>query len=133
MKKYLIIGLALLQMIAICACSGKETGVLSIGERESIAEITFSNGSETNTITDEAEKDALFSILSEEMIKEKGSYYDTPQVNTYITVDFKRGNKAYETVYVYEKGGRFFAEQPYNGIFSLTEEEYNVISGLLEK
>lgn len=42
-----------------------------------------------------------------------------------ITITFNSGEKT--TVFVYKKADKYYIEQPYNGIYEITQEEYNDI------
>ncbi|MDD3303814.1 MAG: DUF5301 domain-containing protein [Clostridia bacterium] len=46
-----------------------------------------------------------------------------------ITISHKVGGKS--TLYVYEKNSKFYIEQPYNGIYELSADEYNFVNNVL--
>ncbi len=56
------------------------------------------------------------------------SVQDTP-VNTdkMIRLDFIFKESGASTVFVYNKNNKYYIEQPYNGIYDISEEEYNMI------
>lgn len=49
-----------------------------------------------------------------------------PQVDDYIKIDFQLYNGK-STVFVYEDGGKYYVEQPYQGIYELDSAVYSLI------
>ena len=47
--------------------------------------------------------------------------------NDEIKIDFEFGENKISTVFVYEKKDKYFIEQPYNGIYKISPDEYNSI------
>ena len=44
-----------------------------------------------------------------------------------IKIDFEYEENKNSTVFVYKKNGKYFVEQPYNGIYRISPDEYNSI------
>lgn len=56
------------------------------------------------------------------------SIQDSPtNVDNEIKIDFEFGENKISTVFVYEKKDKYFIEQPYNGIYRISSDEYNSI------
>lgn len=48
-----------------------------------------------------------------------------------VQIDFRFKEQGTSTVFVYQKGRSFFIEQPYNGVYRISEEEFREIEGML--
>lgn len=56
------------------------------------------------------------------------SIQDSPiNVENEIKIDFEYEENKTSTVFVYKKNGKYFIEQPYNGIYRISPDEYNSI------
>ena len=83
-------------------------------------------------ITDKREIDDLFANLSTVRIKSGESYNDAPMTDKFIKIFFEVSDGLSGCiVYVFEDDGGFFIEQPYHGVFSIEENQYIEISGIL--
>lgn len=56
------------------------------------------------------------------------SITDQPSVETYYIITLKDSE---EKIYIYAKDNKYYIEQPYNGIYEITEDEYNKLMGYL--
>lgn len=152
MKKYLIIGLALLQIFLLAACGGKEnvvepvgevageeTGVLALPNREDVVSVIISCDDELELIKDEAQIDELFEALSTEKKKVGESRGDRPRAESFLRIDFKLASGKYseDRVYAFAKeevgedgvssDKEWYAEQPGLGVFLLDDEAGTVV------
>lgn len=48
-------------------------------------------------------------------------------VENEIKINFKITNNEIKTIYVYKRKNKHYIEQPYNGIYEISEDEYNSI------
>lgn len=56
------------------------------------------------------------------------SVQDSPiNIDNEIKIDFEFGENKISTVFVYKKKDTYFIEQPYNGIYRISPDEYNSI------
>ncbi len=81
----------------------------------------YDNGKESTQIkiTNVADVSKLYTLLQTGELTSKISVQDSPNVNEYIHVDFQPSN-GLSHYYVYEKEGKYFIEQPYNGIWEIS-------------
>lgn len=62
------------------------------------------------------------------------SISDAPQgAEELFLVDFHFAEQGTSTLFVYKKGGRYYMEQPYNGIYQISGDEYNTVGKHLDK
>lgn len=69
-------------------------------------------------------EDVINYITKEEKTTKKASVSDIPQVEEYYIVNFK-GTE--QVMYLYTKSDKYYIERPYDGIYEITQEEYNNI------
>lgn len=55
------------------------------------------------------------------------SVQDSPNVNNQIKVIFQYNENETTTVFVYKKDDKYIIEQPYNGIYRISPDEYNSV------
>lgn len=71
----------------------------------------------------------IIEILSKkDRTTKKASIQDAP-INTdeTIKIEFHFIEQGTSTLFVYERSNHFYIEQPYNGVYEITESEYNKI------
>lgn len=132
MKKYIFVTLLLMQVSMLSACGNrKELKNLTLPDRADVISVMISCDEEKETITDSEEIDNIFNVLSSVNRKSKESYNDAPQTEKYLRIDFEiPDGMSSNIVYVFKEEGSFFTEQPYNGIFSIDENQYGTIYDL---
>ncbi len=92
-------------------------------------EITLvENHNKTDTLThnDYATISTLIKAFSDAKPTRKQSIQDAPSVETYIKVEF-RPVTGTSTFFVYEKKGKYYVEQPYQGIYEMDAEQYKLL------
>lgn len=73
-------------------------------------------------------KDIVNVINGVKRTTNKESIQDSPvNVDNEIRVDFNFKEEGTSTVWVYEKNNKYYIEQPYNGIYRISPDEYNSI------
>lgn len=82
-------------------------------------------------------KDIINVLSGVKRITKTESIQDSPvNVNDKIQVDFILDEdiryKAVSTIFLYEKNERYYIEQPYNGIYQISADEYNSINVYLK-
>lgn len=102
---------------------------LNLPEKQNISSI----GIEQNAIgffTKDIEYiDDILNVLNDEKrITKKESIQDSPtDVESEIKVDFYINEGNYSTIFLYKKNFKYYIEQPYNGIYRISADEYNAI------
>ena len=86
------------------------------------------NEKETEIKESEKIKDILNALNAVKRTTSKQSIQDSPvNVDNEIKVDFNFKEEGTSTVFVYEKNDKYYIEQPYNGIYRISPDEYNSI------
>ncbi|MBS6185162.1 MAG: DUF5301 domain-containing protein [Clostridium celatum] len=138
MKKYLRIILVLTFILTLTAC-GSSTKKIVLPESKNIKkiEIVYSQNQKSIKIDKEDELSKLISDLND---NSKGtneeSVNDQPtNVEEYITIKFhhKISEDNPSIVYLYDKKGNYYLEQPYSGIWKLKDEVYDEINEKINK
>ena len=67
------------------------------------------------------------------MITGKESVQDSPvNVEDEIAIQISLSDKKVITLFAYEKHSKYFIEMPYNGIYEMEEEAYNILKEYLK-
>lgn len=100
-------------------------------EAENYINITLVSDNDSRTIeTSDNIQKLLNKIVGIERITTKESIEDIPNdMEKCLKLDilFDKGATV-STIYVYKKADKYYIEQPYNGVYEITEEEYNDIN-----
>ena len=124
MKKNLFILIVILFLGLLIGCSNK-TYNIELPDKSDIKSITVLNDGVLNDIS-ESEFETIFNTLKNKKTKED-SIQDIPVgVSSYITLKLHTENKEY-IIYVYEKWSKYYIEQPYNGIYKISSDEYDIL------
>lgn len=79
-------------------------------------------------------KDIVYVINGVKRTTSKQSIQDSPvNVENKIKVDFNFKEEGTSTIFVYEKNEKYYIEQPYNGIYRISADEYNSIEKYLRE
>ena len=136
MKKEIIIFIIVL-FLCIGAVTGiycynklnKRTYSLELPIVEEISNITLEKNAKNIEVNDSQEIKNIIDILGGiKRITKKESIQDMPvNVENEIKINFNIINNVTETIFVYKKKNKYYIEQPYNGIYEISENEYNSI------
>ncbi len=134
MKKEMVIFIIVL-FLSIGAIAGiycynklnKRTYNLELPMAEEISNITIVQNTKAIDVSDSQEiKNIVETLGGVKRITKKESIQDMPvNVENEIKIDFKTINNRTDTIFVYKNKNKFYIEQPYNGIYEITEDEYN--------
>lgn len=134
MKRMHTVMVMILLVLLLGAC-GKTTYTLKLPALEKLSSATLTQGERVRTLSEEADVEAVLSTLAAGRTTRSESIQDAPVgVDTPIRVDFvfREGGVSVLWVYTNEKRGKYFIEQPYNGIYEITVEEYETIAAYLQ-
>ena len=122
MKKYILLFLCLACILVFTAC-GKEAAPITLPKAADITSITVTVGENTVNHTDETWISEMISNLSSSAPTSKESVQDVPQVESYVKIDiqFETGTS---TLFAYEDSGKYYVEQPYQGIYEIDSQLY---------
>ena len=107
----------------------KRTYNLELPMAEEISNITIVQNTKAIDVSDSQEiKNIVETLGGVKRITKKESIQDMPvNVENEIKIDFKTINNRTDTIFVYKNKNKFYIEQPYNGIYEITEDEYNSV------
>lgn len=80
-------------------------------------------GDQTVQHTDEAWISEMVTALSGAEPTGRESVQDIPQAEDLVRLDLQLGSGA-STLFAYQEDGHFYVEQPYQGIYQITGEQY---------
>ena len=120
MKKQIYLFLCLVCILAFTAC-GKKTKTITLPQTEDITSIDITVGENTVNQTDKKWISEIISDISNSEPTNKESITDVPQVKNYIKIDFQLETGT-STLFVYEDRGKYYVEQPYQGIYKIDSQ-----------
>lgn len=99
-------------------------------EAENYLSITLEYNNDERTIeTSENIQNVLNILVSTERITTEESIQDSPtDVEEELEIDIAFDKGATSTIFAYKKADKYYIEQPYNGVYEITQEEYNDIN-----
>ncbi len=104
----------------------RRTYELHLPQADDLDRISLAQGETGKVILDNKKINEILNIIggTQRTTKEE-SIQDAPvNVDGEIKVDFHFAEGGASTLFIYEKNGKYFIEQPYNGIYQMDEEEY---------
>jgi hypothetical protein len=121
----MITGKAVTTLSGACGrCLEPTEIVLSTGDLQLFVE--FEN-EEIVDITDD-NKNVITALIKSSCGKWSESVNDNPQEVPYVVINIHTENQEEDrTVFVYEKNKHYYVEQPYTGIWTATEELYDMV------
>ena len=125
-------------IIILLVCVGGALGILyfnkssytlNIPSDDSVYNINLEqNGKKIEVSKQDKIKDIIYIISEVKRTTTSESIQDSPiNVENEIKIDFKYKENKTSTVFVYKKKGKYFIEQPYNGIYRISPDKYNSI------
>lgn len=107
----------------------RRTYELNLPEIEKIARIELEQNADGVALFGSEEiKDIRDVLYGVKRITETESIQDSPvNVDDEIKVNFYFDEKSCSTLFVYKKNSKYYIEQPYNGIYRISPDEYNAI------
>ena len=125
-------------IIILLVCVGGALGILyfnkssytlNIPSDDSVYNINLEqNGKKIEVSEQDKIKDIIYIISEVKRTTTSESIQDSPiNVENEIKIDFKYKENKTSIVFVYKKKGKYFIEQPYNGIYRISPDKYNSI------
>lgn len=104
---------------------------LHLPTQEKLIGISLEKGDRQAEITEGREiEDLLYALGGSGKGREttEESISDAPvNVKESVKVDLHFAEQGTSTLFLYQKGGGYYIEQPYNGIYQISGEEYNTV------
>ena len=132
-RKFFIILIIILLMLMILGIfyyfMNRRTYNLNLPQLEKLESISLEQDTNKKVINDNEKMKDIINILNErERTSKEESIQDSP-VNTSnkVKIDFNFKETGASTLFVYERNNEYYIEQPYNGIYRISMDEYNSI------
>ena len=132
-RKFFIILIIILLMLMILGIFyyfiNSRTYNLKLPQLEKLESISLEQDTNKKVINDKEKMKDIINILNErERTSKEESIQDSP-VNTSnkVKIDFNFKETGASTLFVYERNNKYYIEQPYNGIYRISMDEYNSI------
>lgn len=103
---------------------------LHLPAQEKLAGISVEGENGQADITDgEAMKDLIYVLSGSGSRNTKEESISDAPVNAegLLRVDFHFAEEGNSTLFVFKRGGQYYIEQPYNGIYKISGDEYNAV------
>ena len=117
-------------VIGTTACSKDKEYTLNIGKLDEISSITIDTLAQEDNIKEFSDKNSIneiYNIFSEKTTNIESVNDNPSNPDILYLIKFNNSKDESESAYVYKKGNKYYIEQPYNGIYKITEEEYKTI------
>ena len=115
MKKYVSIFLCLACVLTLVAC-GKRAAPITLPRADEITSIDITFEENTVSHSDKTWISEIIADISSSEPTKKESVQDFPQAKNYIKIDFRLETGTI-TIFAYEDRGKYYLEQPYQGIY----------------
>ncbi|MBQ8379256.1 MAG: DUF5301 domain-containing protein [Clostridia bacterium] len=120
---FIILAIVLI-IVAVCIFSKKYTLVINDADNiKSVISQKNTSGGKIEVSSKTLISEIVAAISSERTTKQK-SEGEIPNVEEYYTITFKDSE---QKIYMYIKDGVCYIEEPLNGIYKITQEEYDKI------
>ncbi len=124
MKKCFSVIICVACILSLFACS-KNANPIVLPQSSDVVSVDVIDGENTVNCSDKTWIDEVISGLSDSKPTNKQSVQDFPQVDNYIKVELNSQTEK-TTVFVYKDKGKFYVEQPYNGIYIIDSDLYKM-------
>lgn len=124
MKKWFSVIICVACILTLFAC-GKKANPIVLPQSSDVVSVDVTVGENTVNCSDKTWIDEVISGLSDSKPTNRDSVQDFPQVDNYIKVELNSQTEK-TTVFVYKDKGKFYIEQPYNGIYIIDSDLYKM-------
>ena len=123
MKKFLSLFLCLTCILTLAAC-GKKAAPITLPQADKITSIDITIAENTVSHSDKTWISEIIANISSSEPTKKESVQDVPQAESYIKIDFQFETGT-STLFAYEDSGKYYVEQPYQGIYKIDSQLYS--------
>ena len=124
MKKWFSVIICVVCILTLFACSKKANPII-LPQSSDVVSVDVTVGENTVNCSDKTWIDEVISGLSDSKSTNKQSVQDFPQVKDYMRIEINSQTEK-TTVFVYKDKGKFYIEQPYNGIYIIDSDLYKM-------
>lgn len=117
-------------MIFLFSCNNNKLNDLSLPQKEQTEKIEVKHNEETFFITDREEISKLIDAFKLAKLTKQKSVQDFPTASDdYYLLCFKdKNNEEIYKIFAYKKGKKYYIEKPYQGIYMISDEEFNLLT-----
>ena len=131
-KVFIVLIIVLFLLIAVCCIfyfTNNRTYKINLPELEKLESITLEKDGNEKIITNNEEMKEILEILKgKERNTKTQSIQDEPvNISNKIKVEMNFKEIGEFILFIYEKDNKYYIEQPYNGIYRISGDEYNSI------
>ncbi len=127
----LFIGLCVVVIFSVDNRSYK----LNLPNQEKLKNISIENQERQEEVTDVEKIKEIIYVLSgsgKGRITKEESISDFPvNANAVIGVNFNFKESGASTIFIYIKNNKYYIEQPYNGVYKISGDEYNLVANYI--
>lgn len=134
-KKLFSILICMSLMFVIIGCSNSKTYTIDIFKLDEVSSITIDTLSQYDNIIEVNDKETIKKIYNIFNNKETNieSINDNPtNPEILFIVTFYNNEGEHKSSYIYKKNNKYYLEQPYNGIYESTFDDFKIIQDLTE-
>lgn len=113
----------LIVVLLLTGCGKQESIILP--EAGDVSLVSVYAGDSVMKHEDEQWISDFLSAMKESVLTGKMSVQDVPQTEEYVKIILEM-EEGENTFFLYEDGGKYYAEQPYEGIYEIDEETYSL-------
>ena len=130
---YLVVAIILFSSVAVSVCAyrhrDRRTYSMDQPSIETVESIVVEQKADGVVYNDKEEIESLLNVIyGVKMITTKESVQDSPvNVEDEIAIHISLSDKKVITLFAYKKHSKYFIEMPYNGIYEIEEETYNIL------
>lgn len=128
MKKCFSVIICVACILTLFAC-GKKANPIVLPQSSDVVSVDVIDGENTVNCSDKTWIDEVINGITDSKPTNKQSVQDFPQVDNYIKVELNSQTEK-TTVFVYKDKGKFYIEQPYNGIYIIDSDLYKMFQEL---
>ena len=128
MKKILSWFLYITCILTLVAC-GQRAAPITLPQADEITSIDITIEENTVSHSDKTWISEVIADISSSEPTKKESVQDFPQVESYIKIDF-RLETGTSTIFAYEDRGKYYLEQPYQGIYKIDRKLFERLKGI---
>lgn len=120
----------IISMIFLFSCNNNKLNDLSLPQKEQTEKIEVKHNEETFFITDKEEISKLIDAFKlAKLTKQKGVQDFPTTSDDYYLLCFKdKNNEEIYKIFAYKKGKKYYIEKPYQGIYMISDEEFNLLT-----
>ena len=132
-RVFIIIVCAAILSLMLAGCASARDKKVDLPEAASIESIQLKFCDDSCTVTDivdikDDNKNVITDLIKSSCGKWDESVNDNPQVVPYVFINIQTENQEEDrTVFVYERNKHYYVEQPYAGVWTSTEELYDMV------